>query len=646
MPKKSAKLPLSKTHPKLAKEAYGWDPKQYTFGSAKKLSWKCSRQHIYEAVINNRTNRKSGCPFCSNQKVLSGFNDLQIKYPKHAKFARNFDAKMTLCGTNKVYQWICPLGHSWREQVNWFVKRSPICKTCAGLKIKSGFNDLKTKFPDIAKEAHGWNPSKVLPNEKNKYTWICKKKHKWSATPSNRTKKNTGCPYCKKGNLLIGFNDLFTTHKRIAKQAFGWDPKRVNKGSNLNLDWKCSNGHVYKAVVSKRTLRGDDCPFCSNQKLLIGFNDLLTKYPAIASEADGWDPSQFKYTDRVKKFRWKCNSESHTWISTIFERVENKRGCPICNKTNSQSGRGSISKSHPKIAKEAHGWDPNYYSSGSASRKKWICDLGHIYKATIYSRANGTGCGVCANKTLLKGFNDLKTKFPKVASEAYGWDPSTVFPNTNTKKQWICGLGHVYSDTPNHRTSRSSGCSYCSGRKVLIGFNDLSSVNPEIASQAFGWNPAALTAGSNQIKKWRCSEGHFWSTTVSSRKTSGCPSCAKYGFDPNEHGILYFLEHPDFQMLQIGITNHLEERLSQHKKGGWEVLEIRGPMDGHLSQQWETSILRMLRAKGADLSNSKIAGKFDGYSEAWSKLTFHVNSIKELMRLTEEFEEETKSHRR
>jgi hypothetical protein len=27
-----------------------------------------------------------------------------------------------------------------------------------------------------------------------------------------------------------------------------------------------------------------------------------------------------------------------------------------------------------------------------------------------------------------------------------------------------------------------------------------------------------------------------------------------------------------------------------------------------------------------------------GYSEAWSKSTFEVNSIKELMRMTEEFE--------
>jgi hypothetical protein len=92
-------------------------------------------------------------------------------------------------------------------------------------------------------------------------------------------------------------------------------------------------------------------------------------------------------------------------------------------------------------------------------------------------------------------------------------------------------------------------------------------------------------------------------------------------------------------MFQIGITNFPKDRINLHSNLGWQLIEIRGPMDGHSTQQWETAILRMLKAKGADLSNSKIAGKFDGYSEAWSKSTFEVKSIKELMRLTEEYEE-------
>ena len=38
-------------------------------------------------------------------------------------------------------------------------------------------------------------------------------------------------------------------------------------------------------------------------------------------------------------------------------------------------------------------------------------------------------------------------------------------------------------------------------------------------------------------------------------------------------------------------------------------------MEGYLTQQWETVILCMLKSKGADLSNEKIVGKFDAYSE-------------------------------
>lgn len=144
---------------------------------------------------------------------------------------------------------------------------------------------------------------------------------------------------------------------------------------------------------------------------------------------------------------------------------------------------------------------------------------------------------------------------------------------------------------------------------------------------------------------WVCDEGHKWRSRISHRTNllSGCPTCAKSGFDPNKPSYLYFLSHPHWEMFQIGITNDQDKRLGSHKKLGWEVLEVRGPMDGHLTQEWETSILRMLRAKVADLSNSSIVGKFDGYSEAWSKSTFPTDSIQTLMRITEEHEQDQAS---
>jgi hypothetical protein len=54
VPTKKEKQPLSVTHPALAKEAAGWDPREIGSGSGKKLPWKCSQGHKWEAVVANR----------------------------------------------------------------------------------------------------------------------------------------------------------------------------------------------------------------------------------------------------------------------------------------------------------------------------------------------------------------------------------------------------------------------------------------------------------------------------------------------------------------------------------------------------------------------------------------------------------------
>ena len=38
-----------------------------SYGSTKKVLWKCNLGHIYEAAPNNRTSSNSGCPFCANK---------------------------------------------------------------------------------------------------------------------------------------------------------------------------------------------------------------------------------------------------------------------------------------------------------------------------------------------------------------------------------------------------------------------------------------------------------------------------------------------------------------------------------------------------------------------------------------------------
>ena len=567
VPSKKEKLPLSVTHPELAKEADGWDPSEFTSGSGKKLLWKCSFGHNWESPIANRT-KGSGCGVCANHIIVPGIND------------------------------------------------------------------LATLYPDLAAQADGWDPKTIGAGSHKRLRWKCREGHTWETNPKHRV-NGTGCPVCDGQKIVMGINDLLTTNPEIAAQAFGWDPSITLARHHQKYSWKCSAGHVWDATITARKT-GRGCHVCTGKKISIPHNSLPVEYPDIAAEAHGWDPETVMAKSGLKK-DWKC-IRGHIWTSTVYSRTSGA-GCPICSNQKVLAGFNDLASTHPDLAKQAEGWDPTTKIAGSNKKLRWKCQEGHIWDAVLASRAlNGNGCPYCSGKKVLPGFNDLQTLYPEIAKEAIGWDPTTVSSGNSNKFDWLCSLGHKYTARVDHRTTGVSNCHYCSGHRVLVGFNDLLTLNPDLAAEASGWDPSEVSIGSAIKKKWICKEGHTWIAAVVDRKLTGCPSCAKTGFDPNQDGYLYFISHPDWKMFQIGITNDPDMRLGRHKKLGWESLELRGPMDGHLTQQWETAILRMLKAKGADLSNEKIAGKFDGYSEAWSKSTFEVDSIKELMRLTEEYE--------
>ena len=133
--------------------------------------------------------------------------------------------------------------------------------------------------------------------------------------------------------------------------------------------------------------------------------------------------------------------------------------------------------------------------------------------------------------------------------------------------------------------------------------------------------------------------GHIYDATVNNRsKGRGCPSCAKTGFDPGEDGHLYLIRHENWGLLQIGITNNPDQRLSRHGKSGWEIIELRGPMPGDIARGWEQGILHALSRRDVRLSPEHIAGKFDGYTEAWIQEDFPADSLAALMNLVHEDE--------
>ena len=95
---------------------------------------------------------------------------------------------------------------------------------------------------------------------------------------------------------------------------------------------------------------------------------------------------------------------------------------------------------------------------------------------------------------------------------------------------WRCEKGHSWLAAISGR-SVGNGCPVCSGRKVLVGYNDLKTVNPALADE---WDydanellPSQVTVSSSKHVFWKCSKGHSWKAKISARNNggTGCPVC-------------------------------------------------------------------------------------------------------------------------
>jgi Probable Zinc-ribbon domain len=422
----------------------------------------------------------------------------------------------------------------------------------------------------------------------------------------------------------------------IAAEADGWDPGTVSHASARKLRWRCPLGHTYLAAVYSRTA-GTGCPVCSGRRVLPGFNDVLSQFPDVAAEADGWDPGQTLKGTHAKR-SWRCPS-NHTYDMAVTKRVAGQ-ACPYCSGNRVWVGYNDLATLRPDLAKEAHEWDPRTVTVRSGLKREWKCDKSHVYEMRVADRTERNrpeqGCPFCSGKRVLVGFNDLFTTDPLIAAQADGWDPRLVTRSSNKTQSWQCGLGHQWNAAPNSRTNARlrSGCPVCAGQQVLAGFNDLATTHPDLAAQADGWDPTTVTAGSGRKYTWRCELGHAWSTDPAHRTGKvkrGCPSCAVPGYDPNREGWLYLLEDPQRGLMQIGISNVPEQRLARHRSNGWLLVELLA-FDGDVAYRWEQLILEALRSRGIGLPRHR-GGGFDGYTETWERAAFPVSRLEPLMRL-------------
>ncbi len=539
---------LQTVNPTLAKEwnyekNTGLIPMDVLPNSNKKVWWKCSNGHEWQAIIANR-NKGLGCPYCAGQKIIRGKNDLQTVNPILAK--------------------------EWDYEKN-----------------------------------NGLTPVDVMPNSGQKVWWKCQKGHKWQATIASRNQEH-GCPICnserktsfpeyvlvyylKKYGLQVmhsykekGYElDVYIPSKKTAIEYDGylWHKNKAKKDLEKNQMCEEDGIKLYRIREGLLPLNDSSIDFVvqRNQKDLskifeeilgeiIGIdvdidikrdaiaienlreytekeNSLLFSNPQVASE---WNydkngdlkPEHFTANSN-KKVWWKCQN-GHEWQATIINRNSGRK-CPYCSGKMVLKGYNDLQTVNTTLAKEWNyeknsGLKPEDVMPNSSNKVWWRCQNGHEWQATISHRNNGRGCPYCVGQKVLKGYNNLQTVNPTLAKE---WNyeknneltPADVTPNSNKKVWWKCQNGHEWQAIIACR-NRGPGCPFCAGKKVLKGYNDLETLNPTLAKE---WNyeknnglkPEDILPNSGQKVWWKCQNGHEWKATINNRNNGrGCPYCS------------------------------------------------------------------------------------------------------------------------
>ena len=400
-------------------------PDKVAVTSHKKVWWICPEGHEYEMALNCHA-RGYRCQYCSNRKVLSGFNDFATLYPQYVDgwdYNKNDKKPNEIAPSGTYKAWfICKKGHSYQQQMGNRVHGEG-CPVCTNKIIVSGVNDLATLHPEALNDWDfelnnniNMNPHEIASYFKGKTWWKCKKGHSYDISPSDYISGNR-CPFCANARLLTGFNDLLTIDPEGAKE---WDEEKNGKkasevlaGTKKKVWWICSKCGISYDLSMDLHKNGVRCGFCKGIRIQSGHNDLLTKDP------DGCEDWDFEENSKI-------------------------------------------------------GLDPTKLAPNSTLKANYKCLNGHKYIQKINSHTQGLRCPYCSNKALLSGYNDLLTRDPEGTKE---WNyeknkelrPDMVMPYTTKKVWWICPKGHDYEMAVSQHTLgyRCQVCNESKGEKII-----------------------------------------------------------------------------------------------------------------------------------------------------------------------------------
>ena len=468
---------LQTVNPTLAKEWHyeknnGLTPEDVMPNSGKKVWWKCSKGHEWQAKIYHR-NTVSDCPVCNSERNTS-LPEYAIVY-----YLRKYGLEVTHSYKEQGYELDVYIpskksaieydGYFWhKNKTQEDLEKNRKCKKdrIKLYRIREGLPPLNDSSIDYVIQKNQKDLPQILEEVLGE---IIGKNIDIDLKRDSIAIENLR-EYTEKDNSLLFSNPEIANEWNYEKNG-NLKPEYFAANSGKKVWWKCSKGHEWQATMNSRN-QGHGCPYCSGLFVVKGETDLQTVNPTLANE-------------------W--NNERNNGLTPM----------------------DVLPNSDKKV------W--------------WKCSKGHEWQATIGNRNKGRGCPYCSGKKVLKDYNDLQTVNPTLATEwnyekNNGLTPVDVTPNSNNKVWWKCSKGHEWQACICHR-NKGSGCPYCAGKKVLKGFNDLQTVSPTLAAE---WHydknneltPMDITPNSHLKVWWRCGQGHEWQAFIYNRnRGNGCPEC-------------------------------------------------------------------------------------------------------------------------
>ncbi len=474
-------------------------PNQIAPKSNRKVWWKCENGHQWYATVVNRTNLGRGCPYCSNQIPVVGENDLQTLYPEiSAQWHPTKNGKLTprdvTAGSKRKIWWICDKGHEYASIVKSRVSSGHGCPYCSNKAVLSGFNDLETTHPDIAKEwdlsqNQGLLPSMVSYGSGKKVWWKCQFDHSYQATVYNRV-NGEGCPICS-GRLRTSFPEqaIFYYVKKEFPDAINRDKTILGNRMELDvyipsirtaIEYDGKAFHLRPENIKRDQKKYSLCKAQNISLIRIIETDELKKTNTAC------DYCVELIDGRIKHLEPAIRSLLIILGRTIDVDIDRDRNRILAYLEETQT---SLLSEFPDIAKEWHPTRngsllPSMFFPGSNEKVWWKCPkCGREWRTSLSERTghDKTGCPYCSKiegaakniKTRIRKKGNLASSFPDLMKE---WDytkneginPEDLTCGSGVRVWWKCSIcGNEWDATINHRT-HGRGCPICKKGKIAL----------------------------------------------------------------------------------------------------------------------------------------------------------------------------------